>query len=567
MRDSNPRPSDLMLYILNKILVRTRIFVQLLTTPLLFRDLRGLRDQLASQIESAKRARENEAHRNRKQITEFEGLAASIREVQRERDELLSRLRDFHMKLDGMHHSERRLKSAEATISDLERRLSDSRSARHDAEQLLDRERAKTREIATADDIQRLFEDHKKQINTLKVNCARFKEAADAASDASRRAQLAEQALAERDSQVKLLEERLIAARAIANKQQALKDKESELLLFMELAKSVGFDGEKVANDTSVVAVQNVLNERIKNLQDQLSAANAAADTLQQRAEAAEDQIAELRTRCAQLEQQVKSAEQNVAKVREENEHLLGELDGVMAAFEDAQDKGAKLAEQLRRQQEANATLLADVSSADRERSALAQMRSEVVADKARAEDTIAQLKQRLSEVQEFSRKLQLDVGTAKENAHAMAEKLDVAVMDLKERDAIALAASKEADAARVELLNRTKERDDAIDEIRQVRTRAERLQDEVRSLQSRLERMGASPEGLAAELQQECDALRQLINCSVCCKRQKDRIITKCNHIFCNSCIKANLDSRSRKCPGCGTGFGANDVKEFFFT
>ncbi len=37
--------------------------------------------------------------------------------------------------------------------------------------------------------------------------------------------------------------------------------------------------------------------------------------------------------------------------------------------------------------------------------------------------------------------------------------------------------------------------------------------------------------------------------------------------HVFCNHCIKKNLESRHRKCPGCGVGFGAGDVKHFYFT
>jgi E3 ubiquitin-protein ligase BRE1 len=47
----------------------------------------------------------------------------------------------------------------------------------------------------------------------------------------------------------------------------------------------------------------------------------------------------------------------------------------------------------------------------------------------------------------------------------------------------------------------------------------------------------------------------------------QKDVIITKCQHMFCSQCIKRNLESRHRKCPGCGTGFGQGDIRQFFFT
>lgn len=68
-------------------------------------------------------------------------------------------------------------------------------------------------------------------------------------------------------------------------------------------------------------------------------------------------------------------------------------------------------------------------------------------------------------------------------------------------------------------------------------------------------------------ELSEEVEAMRKLLNCNVCHERQKSVIITKCCHVFCERCIKRNLEARNRKCPGCGTGFGQADVKQFFFT
>jgi E3 ubiquitin-protein ligase BRE1 len=43
--------------------------------------------------------------------------------------------------------------------------------------------------------------------------------------------------------------------------------------------------------------------------------------------------------------------------------------------------------------------------------------------------------------------------------------------------------------------------------------------------------------------------------------------IITKCSHSFCRACIRANLDTRLRKCPACGRAFGEGDVKPLYLT
>jgi E3 ubiquitin-protein ligase BRE1 len=47
--------------------------------------------------------------------------------------------------------------------------------------------------------------------------------------------------------------------------------------------------------------------------------------------------------------------------------------------------------------------------------------------------------------------------------------------------------------------------------------------------------------------------------------ERLKDRIITKCYHLFCSECVDENLRSRHRKCPACGQTFGAGDVKPVY--
>ena len=64
-----------------------------------------------------------------------------------------------------------------------------------------------------------------------------------------------------------------------------------------------------------------------------------------------------------------------------------------------------------------------------------------------------------------------------------------------------------------------------------------------------------------------QVEAMRKLLNCNVCHERQKNVIITKCCHVFCEKCINKNLEARNRKCPGCGMGFGQADVKRFFYT
>ena len=59
---------------------------------------------------------------------------------------------------------------------------------------------------------------------------------------------------------------------------------------------------------------------------------------------------------------------------------------------------------------------------------------------------------------------------------------------------------------------------------------------------------------------------MKRMLLCSVCNKKMKTVVLSKCWHLFCQTCIKSRLESRARKCPTCGVAFGAADVHEVFF-
>jgi hypothetical protein len=65
--------------------------------------------------------------------------------------------------------------------------------------------------------------------------------------------------------------------------------------------------------------------------------------------------------------------------------------------------------------------------------------------------------------------------------------------------------------------------------------------------------------------LHAEVDKYRDMTRCSVCRTNPKSVVITKCMHTFCSACIRRNLEVRNRKCPGCSTKYGQEDVSEIF--
>lgn len=96
------------------------------------------------------------------------------------------------------------------------------------------------------------------------------------------------------------------------------------------------------------------------------------------------------------------------------------------------------------------------------------------------------------------------------------------------------------------------------------------KYEDELKSLRSELAKRvkldrKSSLAGPSSGLEQELKVYKSYLICSVCSDRFKEVVITKCFHCFCRPCIKANLETRHRKCPGCGKPFGDSDVKPIY--
>ncbi|XP_044354668.1 E3 ubiquitin-protein ligase BRE1-like 2 [Triticum aestivum] len=106
---------------------------------------------------------------------------------------------------------------------------------------------------------------------------------------------------------------------------------------------------------------------------------------------------------------------------------------------------------------------------------------------------------------------------------------------------------------------------------IAELRTELERERSEKRKLEEEYEEVknevmkltSENEEATIQKLQDEIKDCKAILKCGVCFDRPKEVVIAKCFHLFCSTCIQRNLELRHRKCPGCGTPFGQNDVRE----
>ncbi|GJM89758.1 hypothetical protein PR202_ga05977 [Eleusine coracana subsp. coracana] len=115
------------------------------------------------------------------------------------------------------------------------------------------------------------------------------------------------------------------------------------------------------------------------------------------------------------------------------------------------------------------------------------------------------------------------------------------------------------------------KEYEQTQQKIAELRSLLERERSERRKLEEQyvevekevMELTSETEETTIQKLQDEIKECKAILKCGVCFDRPKEVVITKCFHLFCSLCIQRNLEIRHRKCPGCGTPFGQNDVRE----
>lgn len=93
------------------------------------------------------------------------------------------------------------------------------------------------------------------------------------------------------------------------------------------------------------------------------------------------------------------------------------------------------------------------------------------------------------------------------------------------------------------------------------------RVEEELECARRKHTRLRSQLDGssVVEKLQQELKEYKEILKCSVCHDRPKEVVITKCYHLFCNTCVQKIIETRHRKCPLCTASFGPNDVKPVY--
>ena len=496
---------------------------------------------------------------------DLERVNQKLRDAYREQDHLNAKLRDVSRDLDRGSRAMRRESRLESALAKVEADVKRLRSERNDAEAKLAKLEQGTGS-ETRSEILNQMKGMESEIKMLKDAVKKHQISAEEVAEAQKIKSSHNADANEYTSKIEYLQSQMDVACSKLNHWiekyvEQVKANEQIRWLLQITQEHIGTH-DKLDKDLQN-AIQKFMEKEMPLLDKKLSDIVKSKETEAEREFAkklavVEEELKGTQGRHESLVAELEKVMQENTSLKEEADIFWKEMDSVSDAYEASREQNTKLLEAMSKRDEDNARLLSEAAAASREKAVMEEERD------------IAET--RYKNIEKDSQEWQKRVETVEADLEKASKDRDsyrTDMLQFKEQVASLSTETKTMgitiDSLRSELVA-SKKQISAVEADKAQHLLA------LKSEKTRADRAEAILSGrkdlktLAGE-DAEREALRKMVNCNVCSTRLKDRIITKCNHLFCSTCIDANLSSRNRKCPGCGEKFGQADVKPFYFT
>ncbi|CAL4889672.1 unnamed protein product [Urochloa decumbens] len=300
------------------------------------------------------------------------------------------------------------------------------------------------------------------------------------------------------------------------------------------------------------------------SLELRVKAASEAEAACQQRLSFAEAELEELRAKVDASERNVVELKEAIRIKEAEGDAYISDIETIGQAYEDMQTQNQHLLEQLADREDFNIKLVSDSVKMKQASSSLLSERLVLEKQLQQVNTSLESSKLKIVRGEEQMKTCVAQaIKTSAENRH-LTISMERTVLDVSNTE-------KELKWLRSSVGSSEKEYEQTQQKISELRKLLEHERSERRRLEEQYEEVKNEVMELTSEteettiqkLQDEIKECKAILKCGVCFDRPKEVVITKCFHLFCLPCIQKNLEIRHRKCPGCGTPFGQNDVRE----
>ncbi|RLN43504.1 E3 ubiquitin-protein ligase BRE1-like 1 isoform X2 [Panicum miliaceum] len=363
-----------------------------------------------------------------------------------------------------------------------------------------------------------------------------------------------------------------------------LKENIQELKLFVELYKHespdsrqlIEYRDRELSEWAQVHVLKYSLNE--SKLEQRVIAANEAEAMSQQRLATAEAKIAELGQKLETSKSKVICAAflwlrdlvrlSDILKSKyEECESYVVEIESIGHAYEDIMSQNQQLLQQIIERDDHNTKLFMEGVKAKQSHDALhlevsslkrnlqhASTLMDLYNQKTvRLEDQLRGWSERVRRLSEDGMQQSISLGNSQKKLAGLRGEAPKLTQSMDELQA-------KVGSNRLEVA-------ELLIELEKERFTKKRIEDDLDLMSSKANSLREKTDNsvVLQKLHHEVKEYRGILKCGICHERQKEVVIARCYHLFCNHCVQKSLGSRQKQCPSCGLSFGVNDVKPIY--
>ncbi|OMO57925.1 Zinc finger, RING-type [Corchorus olitorius] len=345
----------------------------------------------------------------------------------------------------------------------------------------------------------------------------------------------------ETESLKALLSDKIVEIKSLKGLIEKLQKEKLELQNFLDVYGQEGYD--------------NSLELRVK-------AANEAEAACQERLSVAEAEIAELRAKLDASERDVLELTEAIKSKDRESETYISEIETIGQAYEDMQTQNQHLLHQMTERDDYNIKLVSESVKTKQAYNLFLSEKQTLAKQLQQVNSSIESVKMRITHNEEQIKVCLTDaIKSTQEDRHVMIS-LETAKWELADAEKELKWLKSAATSSEKDYEQLQRKVDELQVKLDKERSQRKKLEEELTELNSKAAELSSETgETAIRKLQDEIKNCKNILKCGVCFDRPKEVVIVKCYHLFCNPCIQRNLEIRHRKCPGCGTAFGQNDV------
>lgn len=502
---------------------------------------------------------------------EVEHYKALTDSLQADRSFVIRREKELNAKLESADAARNAI-DTESRLGDLELQLQKCISEKNDLEIKMEEAVQDSGRKDIKSEFRVMVSALSREMGMMEAQLSRWKDTAHEALLLREKTQSLKASIAIKSDERKRLADRCTKQKeeikSIKELIEKLHKEELELQIFLDLYGNESYDNRDVADIreserralSQAEVLRNALEEH--NLELRVKAANEAEVACQQRLSAAEAEIAELRAKLDASERDASELAEAIKIKVAEAEAYISEIETIGQAYEDMQTQNQHLLHQVTERDDYNIKLVSDSVKIKQAQNSLLSEKQALVKELEQVNLSVESLKLKISDGEEQMKVyLSEAIKCSQEERHS-AISLEGAKSELGD-------AEKELKWLRSASASSEKEYDQIKWDLNEIQMKLDNEREERKKLEEEIvecnkkvaELTAESGEAAVRRLQDEIKDCRTMLKCSVCLDRPKEVVIVKCFHLFCNQCIQRNLEIRLRKCPGCGTAFGQNDV------